>query len=79
MIIELIDKLHDSGELLHLIKSGFISPNVLTYRKVYHWYSIRIEDGRTKTEAIDDVCFMSGYGQRSVYNILKVMKQEYTP
>jgi hypothetical protein len=78
MIIELIDKLYESGELLALIQSGFISPQVLLYRKVFHLYNDRIELGRTKTEAVDDVCFTFEYSQRSVYYILKFMRQEYT-
>jgi hypothetical protein len=79
MIINLIDKMYHSGELLHLIRAGFISPNVLIYRKIYHSHAERIEAGRKKTQAIDDVCLTFEYERRHVYTILKFMSQEYKP
>ena len=77
MVINLIDKLYKSGELLSLIQCGFIPPNVLIYRKIYHLYNERINSGRKKMEAMDDIAFTFGYDQRQNYRILTYMRQEY--
>ncbi len=76
MIINLIDKLYESGELLSLIKCGVVPPQILMYRKIYHSHQERIQSGRKKMEAKDDVCFVFDVSQRTVYRVIKFMEQE---
>ncbi len=68
--------MYDSGDLLLLIQLGMIPQFFLTYRKVYHLYNDRINQGRKKLEAIEDVCFTFGYKERQVYNIINLMNRE---
>ena len=76
MIIDLIDELYESGELRPLMRCGIISPQILSYRKIYHAYQERIDSGRKKMEANDDVCFVFNVSQRQVYRVLEIMRQE---
>jgi hypothetical protein len=74
MTIETLDKLHESGELRDLVRSGFISPQVVFWRKVYHCYQNEISKGVSKLQAIENVGEVFKVEQRTVYRILKRMK-----
>lgn len=76
MTIEVIDRLYETGDLRKLIHSGILSPNVLTYRKVFHLYNERRQLGRKKMDALEDVSFTFGYGYTQIYTILKLMGHE---
>lgn len=73
--IEIIDKLHESGELRNLINSGFISPQAVFWRKVYYCYENEIEKGIGKLQAIENVSEVFKVEQRTIYRILKRMRK----
>ena len=74
MKIELLDKLHDSGELRELVHSGLVSPNVITWRKIYHAYNLQILKGVKKTQAITDIGDVFGVSEKTVYLVLRRFK-----
>lgn len=74
MTIQILDKLHESGELRNLVHSGLISTNVLTWRKIYHAYHLQIEKGVKSTQAVTDVSDVFGVSERMVYNVLNKLK-----
>lgn len=74
MTINILDKLHESGELRNLVHSGLISPNVILWRKIYHSYQLEILKGHVKTQAVENVSIVFGVDTRTVYRILKRMK-----
>lgn len=74
MKIELLDKLHDNGELLELVNSGLVSTSVITWRKIYHAYNLQINKGVKKTQAITDIGDVFGVSEKTVYLVLKRFK-----
>ena len=72
--IEVLDKLYDSGELMHLAKSGLLSTSILIYRKIYHAYNFQLLNGVAKTQAITDVADVFGVSESMVYKILKKLR-----
>ena len=72
--IEVLDKLHDSGDLIELAKAGLVSTSILIYRKVYHAYNFQLLNGVAKTQAITDVSDVFGISERMTYRILKKFK-----
>ena len=75
MSIKLLEKLHDSGELHELLRSGLISVNVLTWYKIYKAYKFQMENGVKKTQSITDVSDVFGVSERIVYRIIKRFEQ----
>jgi len=75
MSIKLLEKLHDSGELHDLLRSGLISVNVLTWFKIYKSFKFQMEKGVKKTQAITDVSDVFGVSERIVYRIIKRFEQ----
>jgi hypothetical protein len=75
MSIKLLEKLHDSGELHDLLRSGLISVNVLTWFKIYKAYQFQMQKGVKKTQAITDVSDVFGVSERIVYRIIKRFEQ----
>lgn len=76
MMIEILDRLHDSGELRELVHSGLISPNAIFWRRIYHSYKKQIEDGVKPFQAVNDISDIFGISNRSVYRILKILKSK---
>lgn len=69
--IDVLDKLQENGELRCLTHQGLISTNVILWQKVYHSYGFQIENGSTKTNAINEVGDTFGIDRSTVYRILK--------
>lgn len=76
MAIDILDKLHESGELRELVHSGLVSPNVIFWRKIYHAYHKQIEDGSRPSQAVSDVADVFGIADRNVYRILQRFKKD---
>jgi hypothetical protein len=74
MAIDILDKLHESGELRELVHSGLISHNVIFWRKIYHAYHSQMEKGEKSTQAVSDVADVFGISDRMVYRILQRFK-----
>ena len=72
--IEVLDKLHDSGDLIELAKAGLVSTSILLYRKVYHAYQFQLLNGVKKTQAITDIGDVFGISERMVYRIINKFK-----
>lgn len=53
-MIELLDRLHESGELQRLINSGFVSGTVAIWRNVYHHYETELETTGSKMQAMSN-------------------------
>jgi hypothetical protein len=75
MAIEILDKLHDSGELRELVHSGLISHNVALWRKVYHACDSQVNSGIKKSHAVINVAYTFGISDRMVYRILERFKK----
>lgn len=73
MVIDLLDKLHESGDLKALFKAGVISPSVIQWRKIYHTYKGQIESGRTNARAIDEASEVHNCSIDQVYKVVKRM------
>jgi len=76
MTIDVLDKLYESGDLRTLVNAGIVSTSVLNYRKIYHAYTERIESGRKKMEALDDISFVFDTSYVTIYKVLKIMRNE---
>lgn len=74
MVIDTLDKLHDSGELEKLCRSGLISVNVIVWRKIYHAYHQQLEMKVSSAQAITNVAEVFGVGDRAVYRTIKRLK-----
>lgn len=74
MTIEILDRLHNTGELRNLVSSGLVSSNVILWRKIYHCYESEIMKGHVKTQAVENVSIVFGVDTRTVYRVLKRMK-----
>jgi hypothetical protein len=73
MVIDLLDKLHESGDLKALFKAGVISPSVIQWRKIYHTYKGQIENGRTKTQAVNETSDVHDCSVDQVYRVIRRM------
>ena len=54
MVIDLLDRLHNSGDLKVLFNSGVVSGSVIEWRKIYHTYKGGINQGVKKTIAVEE-------------------------
>lgn len=75
MTIQILDKLHESGELRNLITSGLVSENVLLWRKIWHCYHNEIDKGVQRMQAIQNVSDVFAVENRTVYRVLKRLKK----
>jgi hypothetical protein len=75
MTINILDKLHESGELRELVQSGIISSKVIYWMRVYHSYHTQVEGGTQKTQAVYNVADIFGIQERMVYRILQILKK----
>lgn len=71
--IKLLDKLYETGELRALMQLGVISPNAVTWRKVYHLHEERLNAGSAKMLAKLEVSDVHNLSLKSVYRILDHM------
>ena len=74
MTIEILDRLHNTGELRNLVSSGLVSSNVILWRKIYHGYESEILKGNVKTQAVENVSIVFGVDTRTVYRVIKRMR-----
>ena len=74
MTIEILDRLHNTGELRNLVSSGLVSSNVILWRKIYHGYESEILKGHVKTQAVENVSIVFGVDTRTVYRVIKRMR-----
>jgi hypothetical protein len=75
MTIDILDKLHESGELRELVHSGLVSANVILWMRVYHSYHSQVEKGIKKTQAVYNVSDVFAISDRMVYRILEKLKK----
>jgi hypothetical protein len=72
--IEVLDKLYESGELMHLAKSGLLSTSVLIYRKIYHAYEFQLLNGVSKEQAKTDISGVFGMSERQISRVISKLK-----
>lgn len=70
MNIDILERLHDSGELRDLIQGGLVSINVLMWYKIYKSYTFQMENGVRKTQAITDISDVFNVSERIVYRVI---------
>lgn len=70
MNIDILERLHDSGELRELIQGGLVSVNVLMWYKIYKSFVFQMESGVKKTQAITDIADVFGVSERIVYRVI---------
>jgi hypothetical protein len=70
MNIDILERLHDSGELRDLIQGGLVSINVLMWYKIYKSYTFQMENGVRKTQAITDIADVFNVSERIVYRVI---------
>lgn len=76
MIIDLLNKLNNSGDLHTLYKNKLISPCVLQYRKVFISYQLKIDVGLKVSQAVFETSLEFKITERSIYSIIKIMNTE---
>lgn len=74
LTIEILDQLHDSGELRKLVNSGLISVNVIQWRKIFHAYHFRVGQINSSHQAVSDVAEVFGVSERTVYKTIERLK-----
>lgn len=75
MTIEILDRLHETGELRKLVHSGLISVNVIQWRKIYHAYNFRLTQIESSVQAVSDTADMFGVSDRTVFRIIERLKK----
>ena len=70
MNIDILEKLHESGELSDLIQGGLVSINVLMWYKIYKSYVFQMNNGVKKTQAITDISDVFNVSERIVYRVI---------
>ena len=70
MNIDILERLHDSGELRDLIQGGLVSINVLMWYKIYKSYTFQMENGVKKTQSITDIADIFNVSERIVYRVI---------
>ncbi len=70
MNIDILERLHDNGELSKLIQGGLVSINVLMWYKIYKAYIFQMENGVKKTQSITDIADVFGVSERIVYRVI---------
>ena len=73
MVIDLLDKLHESGDLKALFKAGVISSSVIQWRKIYHTYKGQIDNGSSNAQAIAETSEVQNCTIDQVYKVVKRM------
>jgi hypothetical protein len=73
--IEILDRLHDSGDLERLVKSGLLSWNVILWRKIYHAYHLRLTQIESRTQAVTDVSEVFKVSDRMIYRIVERLRK----
>ena len=74
MVINLLDRLHNSGELKALYNAGVISSSSINNRKIYHTYIDRIKNNIPKGEAVKDAASVHSVSLMTVYTAIKKME-----
>lgn len=70
MNIDILERLHESGELSDLIQGGLVSINVLMWYKIYKSYVFQMNNGVKKTQAITDISDVFNVSERIVYRVI---------
>ena len=70
MNIDILERLHESGELSDLIQGGLVSINVLMWYKIYKSYTFQMSNGVRKTQAITDIADVFNVSERIVYRVI---------
>ena len=73
MVIDLLDKLNESGDLKSLFNAGMISGKVINQRKIYHTYKNRLLSV-SKSQSIIDASKVHRVTTRTTYNVIKSME-----
>lgn len=54
-VIEILDEMHASGELVQLVASGLVSGSVVVWREIYHKYTEELEEVKSKMQAAENI------------------------
>jgi hypothetical protein len=74
MVINLLDRLHSTGELKALYNAGVISQSAINNRKIYHTFIDRINKGIPKGQAVKDSAFTHKTSLKTVYTAISKME-----
>lgn len=74
MVIELLDKLHESGDLKALFRAGVVSQSAINSRKIYHTYIDRINNNTPKGKSVRDTANVHNTSLKTVYTAIKNME-----
>lgn len=71
---EIIKELDDSGQLLRLLKEGFISYKIMRNKDVYLTFDIHRKMGKGYNQAIRDTADQFDLSDSQIKNIVRQMK-----
>jgi hypothetical protein len=74
MVIDLLDKLHESGDLKLLFQSGMVSSKVILQRRIYHTYKSRTEFNSKNHKAVKETAGVHNVSTNTVYKIIRSMQ-----
>lgn len=69
--IELLNRLHQNGDLKKLVENGIVSPRFIIWRNMYIAYQFRLEAVQSKMQAMEEV---SMNFKRSIQLVAKVRR-----
>jgi len=70
----IIKELDDTGQLLRLVKEGFISYKIMRNKDIYLTYDVHCKMGKGYCQAIRDTADQFDLSDRQIENIVKQMK-----
>lgn len=68
-LIDALDALTESGIISRLTSAGFLSPSVVVWRNVYHYYTSELEKEGGKMQAMQNTADEFGISVRTVQYI----------
>jgi len=71
---EIIKELDDTGQLLRLMKEGFISYKIMRNKDIYLTYDLHRKMGKNYSQSIKDTADQFDLSDRQIENIVKQMK-----
>lgn len=74
--IDLILKLHKSGELKMLYQFGLVSPRVENDRDIYMVYCKNLTKEINKTNAVKATAAYKNLSEKKIWKVIKIMEQK---
>jgi len=68
-----IKELNDSGQLMQLVKDGFISYKIMRDKDIYLTYDVHRKMGKNYSQSIKDTADQFDLSDRQIKNIVKRM------